>query len=82
MVDLLLDLDLVPVREALEATVLVIVGKREVQVSGVELLVDLLLKHLCDILVHSHMHSVGRSGACAQPEYTAAWRGKLTMAAR
>jgi hypothetical protein len=52
--DLLLHLHHVPVCEPLEAAVLVVVGKREVEVGRVELLVDLCVKGVAYLLVERH----------------------------
>ena len=52
--DLLLYLDHVPVSEALEAALLVVVCKREIEIGGVELLVDLRVKGVADLLVECH----------------------------
>ena len=54
VVHLLLRLDLVPVGEPLEAAVLVVVGKGEVEVAGIELLVDLLVQDGGDLARECH----------------------------
>ena len=59
--DLLLDLDHVPVGKALEAAVLVVVRKGEVEIGRVEFLVDLLVHELGDVLVKCHGGSLPKT---------------------
>ena len=54
MVGLLLNLDHVPVGKTLKTAVLIVIGKREVQIGRVELGVDLLLQGLGDGGIDGH----------------------------
>ena len=67
MVELLLGLDVVPVGEALQALLLVVVGEGQVQVGGVQLLVDLVVKQFVHTLIHDGASLALGSGFDARP---------------
>ena len=52
--NLFLDLDHVPVRIALEVPVLVVVCEGQIEIGGVELLVDLLVQDVCNLFIQCH----------------------------